>query len=146
MTLLPGLRAAISVFLATTVVACAGPGASSMSEGTALGPDSGPGSPDVGFFVSDLQPGEPFFINLWHITVTGSSPVHLLSADVVGVPRGLVIDSVYAIWNAPNAAYHGWGMDPGPQETIPLSSIILDPTCPQVAHCALGLDPFRRTL
>jgi hypothetical protein len=136
MTLLPALRAAISVFLATTVVACAGSGASSMSEGTALGPDSGPGSPDIGYGMSDLQVGEPFFINLWHVTATGSSLIHLESAKAVGVPSGLVIDNIYAIWNAPNAAYKGWGMDPGPQETIPLSSILLDPTCPPVSHCA----------
>lgn len=130
---LPPLRAlAAALALASVVAGCSSGG---IPVGTALGPEDGPGAPDLGFSTTGTQVGEPLYYALWHPAPRGTSPVHFKSITAVGLPQAFVVDSIVALWGRPGGVFKGWDAGIGSIPGTPISQLILDPRCPPSSHC-----------
>ncbi|HVE45127.1 MAG TPA: hypothetical protein VNA57_00065 [Acidimicrobiales bacterium] len=85
--------------------------------------------------------GEPHFFHVVTPRPLGNSPIHLLRAQILDVPEGLVIDAVWAIRfseTSPSYIGHTSGKEAAakyrPHFHI-VSEVTLDPSCPPVARC-----------
>jgi hypothetical protein len=85
--------------------------------------------------------GEPLYFGLWALHVNGRSPIHLKEMAVGGMPTAFVIDRIWAArpteTHAIVTARGEYGKSHLEPLLHPLSSVSLDPLCPNSSLCDL---------
>ncbi|HUP70223.1 MAG TPA: hypothetical protein VM142_10470 [Acidimicrobiales bacterium] len=92
--------------------------------------------------------GSPHFFHVVTPRPLGKRPVHLLSAEILGVPKGLVIDGAWAVRFSETGGGGYVGGANGPEVAAQLrphfhdlSEVVLDPSCPPSARCGQREGP-----
>lgn len=93
--------------------------------------------------------GDPHFFHVVTPRPLGKRPIRFLSAEILGVPEGLVIDRVWAVrFSETGGSYVGGANGPEVAEKLrpdfhDVSEVVLDPSCPPTAGCGerYGPDP-----
>ena len=93
--------------------------------------------------------GDPHFFHVVTPRPLGKRPIRFLSAEILGVPEGLVIDRVWAVrFSETGPSYVGAANGPKAAERLrpdfhDASEVVLDPSCPPTAGCGerYGPDP-----
>lgn len=92
--------------------------------------------------------GSPHFFHVVTPRPLGKRPVHLLSAEILGVPDGLVIDRVWAVRFSETGGggyvggANGWDVAAKLRPNFhDVSEVLLDPSCPPSAGCGQREGP-----
>jgi hypothetical protein len=99
-----------------------------------------PGSRTVNGF-RGVAVGEPLLLGLWIVDIRENRPVRFIDARVRGIPRGLVVDHVWALrfsqaGNEMVGALRGDAQLSRLRPFLhPVGDVALDPACPPQEHC-----------